>query len=148
VISTGDWPGRTIAQRPVGCICRVPSFSVVIVCPRMGCQAGRAPQEVLGSVRALPTTSPGLQRDVNEATKPSAPDLLFERGTTCGVPPESARHRRLNCARAGTPCNPERLQNNRRKPRRPSNMGRGLLLWLIGIPLPIILLLYVFGFLS
>jgi len=27
-------------------------------------------------------------------------------------------------------------------------MGRGLLLWLIGIPLPIILLLYLFGFLS
>jgi len=27
-------------------------------------------------------------------------------------------------------------------------MGRGLLLWLIGIPLPIILLLSLFGFLS
>jgi hypothetical protein len=27
-------------------------------------------------------------------------------------------------------------------------MGRGLLLWLIGIPLPIILLLWLFGFLS
>jgi hypothetical protein len=27
-------------------------------------------------------------------------------------------------------------------------MGRGLLLWLIGIPLPIILLLWAFGFLS
>jgi len=26
-------------------------------------------------------------------------------------------------------------------------MGKGLLLWLIGIPLPIILLLWVFGFL-
>jgi len=26
-------------------------------------------------------------------------------------------------------------------------MGRGLLLWLIGIPLPIILLLWIFGFL-
>jgi hypothetical protein len=27
-------------------------------------------------------------------------------------------------------------------------MGRGILLWLIGIPLPIILLLWLFGFLS
>jgi hypothetical protein len=27
-------------------------------------------------------------------------------------------------------------------------MGRGLLLWLVGIPLPIILLLWLFGFLS
>jgi len=27
-------------------------------------------------------------------------------------------------------------------------MGRGALLWLIGIPLPIILLLWLFGFLS
>jgi hypothetical protein len=29
-----------------------------------------------------------------------------------------------------------------------SRMGRGLILWLIGIPLPIILLLWLFGFLS
>jgi hypothetical protein len=28
------------------------------------------------------------------------------------------------------------------------NMGRGLLLWLIGIPLPIILLVWLFGGLS
>jgi hypothetical protein len=28
------------------------------------------------------------------------------------------------------------------------NMGRGLLLWLIGIPLPIILLIWLFGGLS
>jgi len=27
-------------------------------------------------------------------------------------------------------------------------MGRGLILWLVGIPLPIVLLLYFFGFLS
>jgi hypothetical protein len=29
-----------------------------------------------------------------------------------------------------------------------ANMGRGLLLWLIGIPLPIILLIWLFGGLS
>jgi hypothetical protein len=28
-----------------------------------------------------------------------------------------------------------------------STMGKGLLLWLVGIPLPIILLLWAFGFL-
>jgi hypothetical protein len=31
---------------------------------------------------------------------------------------------------------------------RRSNMGRGLLLWLIGIPIPIILLIWLFGGLS
>jgi hypothetical protein len=34
------------------------------------------------------------------------------------------------------------------EPKRRFVMGRGLLLWLIGIPLPIILLLWLFGFLS
>ncbi len=29
-----------------------------------------------------------------------------------------------------------------------NTMGKGLLLWLIGIPLPIILLLWIFGYLS
>jgi hypothetical protein len=36
-------------------------------------------------------------------------------------------------------CNPRTLENT---------MGKGLLLWLIGIPLPIILLLWAFGYLS
>jgi hypothetical protein len=31
--------------------------------------------------------------------------------------------------------------------RRRTSMGKGLLLWLIGIPIPIILLLWIFGFL-
>jgi hypothetical protein len=33
-------------------------------------------------------------------------------------------------------------------PRKEAHMGRGLLLWLIGIPLPIILLIWAFGGLS
>jgi hypothetical protein len=31
------------------------------------------------------------------------------------------------------------------KPKEESSMGRGLLLWLIGIPIPIILLIWLFG---
>jgi hypothetical protein len=38
-----------------------------------------------------------------------------------------------------------RQPNSRRKDR---TMGRGLLLWLIGIPLPIILVIWLFGGLS
>jgi hypothetical protein len=43
-------------------------------------------------------------------------------------------------------CNPEiDLPNQQSKE---TTMGRGLLLWLIGIPLPIILLIWLFGGLS
>lgn len=55
--------------------------------------------------------------------------------------------------RAFTPLNGARFRNLRSAPpflsrKRRFTMGRGILLWLIGIPLPIILLLWLFGFLS
>src|SRR3954451_3454083 len=40
----------------------------------------------------------------------------------------------------------ERFHRCQATAKRRSTMGRGLLLWLIGIPIPIILLLYLFGF--
>jgi hypothetical protein len=76
--------------------------------------------------------------------------------------PKPASERRLNCLpkntadgsqvpptrEAGEPePSPDVFQDVTTEPIRRLNMGRGLLLWMVGIPLPIILVLYFLGYL-
>jgi hypothetical protein len=81
-----------------------------------------------------------------------APDLFFERlNDLCGSAP-AARKGRLAIAaglrEGGTPSTPRRSETDTLITSEAFGMGRGLLLWLIGIPLPVILLLYFLGFLN
>jgi hypothetical protein len=53
----------------------------------------------------------------------------------------------LSLGEAGTPLSPGRCPARKQQSTGEMSMGRGLLLWVIGIPLPVILLLYFLGYL-
>ena len=57
--------------------------------------------------------------------------------------PDGAASRRVFCACAER--NPNRLVAFSQKPTQDFFMGRYLLLWLLGIPIPILLLIWLFG---